>query len=281
MSKYFKEEQLPKYELSEYLERDAADFKECIFDEESRKKRTKYLIDILGDVSLDEKTYKLFITEFQTFGGRYDVRTKKETLQGIYEITAQYPELTDRAIEEIWFSYIKDLFEEYALVDMLKKYLDIHGQTDDTFHTYLDFIERKAEEMDKSYQEAAKELDSYKEEYGESFVDYLKQLVQRQHIYPEEIKKSLPSSELVQQDQQQLTDLSQKTRIYLGVCLPISYQMTESLASKIGLDSYPEQPTYIISGRTQVATTFTKQDFIDSIKKHTSTEEQPKQLKKI
>lgn len=57
--------------------------------------------------------------------------------------------------------------------------------------------------------------------------------------------------------------------------------MTESLASKTGLDSYPDQPTYIINGKTQVPATFTKQDFIDSVKKHTTTAEEPKQLKKV
>lgn len=155
MSKYFKEEPTPKYKLSEYLEKDAADFKGSIFTEEQRQQRTKYLMHILGDVSLDEKAYKVFMTAFQRFGGRYSVQTKEETFQGIYEITEKYPELTDKALEEIWFSYIKDLYEEYDLVDMLEKYFSIHGQTDDAFQAYLDFVERKADELDKSYQEAA------------------------------------------------------------------------------------------------------------------------------
>ena len=101
MSKYFKEETLHKFKLSEYLEKDESEFKGCLFTEEPRIARTKYIMEILGDISLDKPTYELFIKQFQCFGGRYDVRTKPDTIKGIYEIQEKYPFLTADALDEI------------------------------------------------------------------------------------------------------------------------------------------------------------------------------------
>lgn len=94
MSKFFKEELKKEYPLSEFLVKEPEEFKGCIFTEEARQCRTKYIKEILGDISLDADTYKLFITQFQCFGGRYDVRTSKETIKGIYDISKRYPQLT-------------------------------------------------------------------------------------------------------------------------------------------------------------------------------------------
>ncbi len=283
MSKFFKEEPVTTFPLSEYLIKDKDEFKGCIFDEESRQRRTKYIMSILGDISLEKDTYELFMRQFQSFGGKYDVRTKKETIKGMYDISKRYPKLTSSALEEIWFTYIKDLFEEYALTDMLEKYLDIHGQTDDAIKAYLDFVETKAVEFEKTFKEASKELECYKEEYGERVVSHLQHIMQRQHISLEQIIASLPSSELIKKDQEQLSELSKKTRIYMGVCLPLSQQMIESLATGESLDYYPEQPSYVINGTSKVDATFTKQQFLDSVQKQQKTTEDasPKQLKKI
>ena len=280
MSKYFKEEETQEFKLSEYLEKDAAEFKGCIFDESARQRRTKYIMGILGDVALDVDTYKLFIAEFQRYGGRYDVRVKPETIQGVYEITERYPALTAKAIEEIWFVYIKDQFEEYALVDMLEKYIEIHGQTEDALQAYLDFVNRKAEEYDAKFIADAETLDSYKEEYGEDLINELQYLIKSQHISSDEVKKSLPEKELIEKDKQQLGEIATRTRIYMGMCEPISYQMIKCLATKDGIDDYPDQPAYIINGETKVDTTFTKQEFLDSIKKQTE-DIQVKQFKKV
>lgn len=270
MSKFFKEE-TSSFKLSDYLEKDASTFKGCIFDEESRKKRTEYIMDILGDVSLDEETYEVFMSEFQSFGGRYDVRVKPETIEGIYEITKKYPKLSSKAIEEIWFIYIKDLYEEYSLTDMLGKYIEHHGQTDEAVQAYLDFVERKAIELDASFIEEAKALDTYKEEYGKSFIEQLQYTMRSQHIHLEDILKALPTSELVKKDQEQLSDIAFKTRCFMGMCLPISHQMTISLATGSKLDYYPDQPAYVVSGGKTFDTTFTKQEFLDSIKKQATT----------
>lgn len=278
MSKYFKQEPIPEFLLSEYLKKDTKEFEGCIFDEISRQRRTKYIMQILGDVSLDEDTYKLFIKQFQSFGGRYDVRTKKETIKGIYDIIKRYKSLTSTAIDEIWFIYIKDLYEEYALADMLQKYIDIHGQTDDALESFISLVERKAKEYDEKFAQEAKSLESYKDEYPEDFIKHLQYIIKSQHIQAEQIIKYLPSKELLTKDKQQLLDISRQTRIYMDVCHPISYQMVESLATEEGLDYYPEQPSYLINGQTKVATTFTKTDFLESIKQRKTT---LKQLKKV
>lgn len=267
MSKFFKEEQTERFKLSEYLEKDESEFIGCIFNDKDRKRRTAYVMDILGDVSLDKKIYETFMTEFQSYGGKYDVRTKPETIKGIYEITDRYPELSSRAIKEIWFTYINDLFEEYSLTDMLGKYIELHGQTDDAVQAFIDFVERKAEEFDAPFKEDAKKLDSYKEEYGETFIERMQRVMQSQHIALDDIEKALPESELVKKDQEQLNDIATRTRCFFGMCLPISTQMTISLASGDGLDDYPDQPAYVVTGGTKFDTTFTKQEFLDSVKK--------------
>lgn len=283
MSKFFKEELKKEYPLSEFLVKEPEEFKGCIFTEEARQCRTKYIKEILGDISLDADTYKLFITQFQCFGGRYDVRTSKETIKGIYDISKRYPQLTAAALDEIWFTYIKDLFEEYALVDILEKYISIHGQTDDAIVAYLDFVARKAKEFDAPFKETAKELDKYKEEYGERFITHLQHLMRSRHIPLEQVVDSLPSPELIKKDQEQLGEISRATRIYMDVCPPISQQMTDTLAAGESLDCYLEQPLYIINGTRNITASFTKQEFLDSVEKQREIRKvtKPKQIKKI
>ena len=80
----------------------------------NREKRIiDYLISVIGDVLMDETCIKVFISEFSCFGGRYDVRTKPETIRGIYDIYTKYPKLSKDAIEKLFFTYIQDLYEEY------------------------------------------------------------------------------------------------------------------------------------------------------------------------
>ena len=73
--------------------------------------------------------------------------------------------------------------------------------------------------------------------------------------------------DLIDKDKEQLMEIIRETRIYFGVCYPISYQMIESLATGKGLDCYPEQPKYWINHQRTIDTTFTKQEFLDSIEK--------------
>lgn len=280
MKEFFKKEQKQKFKLSEYLQKDESEFKGHLGEEKQRIRRTKYIMGILGDISLDEDMYKLFMNQFQCFGGRYDVRTKPETFKGIYEISKKYPTLTAEALNKIWFVYIKDQFEEYALDEMLGKYIELHGETEEALAAYIDFVDRKAKEFDARFEEEAKLLESYKTEYGEDIIKHLQYIIKSQHIPAEQVTKHLPCKELIEKDKQQLGEIATRTRIFMGMGYPISYQMIESLATGEGLDRYPEQPSYIINGEHRIEATFTKQEFLASVKKHIENST-VKQLKKI
>ena len=267
MRKCFKEVETKKLKLSEYLTYKDSDFKYLICDAGKRIPRTKYIIEILGDVEMDIDTYKLFIGQFQSLGGRYDVRTKPETIRGIYDISQKYPFLSADALDEIWFVYIHDQFEEYSLDEVLGKYFQLYGKTEKALFEYLDYIDKTAKEFDKKFIEEASKLEVYYQEYDHDLIEHLQYIVKRQHILADKIISSLPSKELIDKDTKQLHGIIERTRIFFGACHPISYQMIESLATDEGLDYYPEQPQYLICGTSKIDATFTKQEFLDSIQK--------------
>lgn len=270
MSKYFQEKQ-EEIKLSKYLEQKFEKYEYGLCDEETRKIRTQYLIDILGDVSLDKKAYNLYLYQFITFGPRYDVRTDKETYKGMHEIMKKY-DLTSEAMDIIWGRYIFDLFEEYALIEMLERYIILFGKTDQAFELYIDLIDKVAKEHQKKYEKDACQIDELSE-YSDSFKDYIKSLILKKHYTYDLISKYLPSSELVTKDEEYLLHIQQKTRIFFDSCLPISYTYLKTLVEKDTLDSYIEEPTYYINKTIELPAHFTKQDYLDSIKKQ-------KQLKK-
>lgn len=267
MRKCFKEGETKKLKLSEYLTYKDSDFKYLICDAGKRIPRTKYIIEILGDVEMDIDTYKLFIEQFQSSGGRYDVRIKPETIKGMYDISQKYQFLSADALDEIWFVYIHDQFEEYSLDEVLGKYFQLYGKIEKALFEYLDYIDRTAKEFDKKFIEEASKLDVYYQEYDHDLIEHLQYIVKRQHILADKIISSLPSKELIDKDTKQLHGIIERTRIFFGACYPISYQMIESLATDEGLDYYPEQPQYLICGASKIDATFTKQEFLDSIQK--------------
>lgn len=269
MKSYFKEKETKKLKLSEYLK--LTEFKCFLCDEKYREPRTKYIMEIIGDVELDEETYKLFLRQFQSCGGRYDVRLKPETIKGIYDISQKYPFLTADALDEIWFVYIHDQFEEYMLDEVLGKYIEMYGKRDEALFKYLEYVDKTAKKFDKQFIKEASKLELYCKYYDKDLIKHLQYIIKSQHIPSDKIIDCLPSSELINKDKEQLTDISTRTRIYMGACHPISYQMIESLATSEGLDYYPELPKYIINGTTTIDTTFTKQEFLDSIKERKET----------
>ena len=257
MSEYFKKEQKEEKRLSKYLE----------VAEERQKRELEYLIEVLGDVSLDEDMMKLFHQQFHCFGGRYSVRTKPETIKGVYSFTRRFPELSKSAIDEIWFRYIDDTFQKYDMETVLEKYLEMFGKEDESFELFIGYVEKKADQEQEIKKQEAETLDELKEEYGKRFTDHLKSLVIREHKDIEEIKKYLPSAELIQKDEQHILDLSTKTRIYFGCCEPVSYTMFDILVEEKTLDTFTETPTYYISTGRKEQATFTKTEFLESIKK--------------
>lgn len=257
MSKYFKEEIKKEQSLSKYLE--SAD--------DQKKRELKYLIEVLGDVELDEDMMKLFHQQFHCFGGRYSVRTKPETIKGIYDFTRRFPELTKSAIDEIWFRYIDDTFEKYDMKTVLDKYLEMFGKEDETFELFIGYVEKKADQEQELKKQEAQTLDDLQEEYGKRFTDHLKSLVVSEHKDVDEIRKYLPSAELIKKDEQHILDISTKTRIFFGCCEPVSYTMFDILVEEKTLDTFTETPTYYISTGRKEQATFTKTEFLESIKK--------------
>ncbi len=168
---------------------------------------------------------------------------------------------------KIWFVYIHDQFETYGLVDVLGKYIEQYGKTDAALEAYITYVDETAQEFDKYFFEEASKLEPYYADYDIDLIQHLQYIVKSQHILAKEIISSLPSKELIDKDKAQLYDIIGRTRIFLGTCHPISYQMVESLATGEGLDYYPEQPQYLIYGTRKIDTTFTKQEFLESIKK--------------
>lgn len=262
--KYFIENEKEEKLLSEYLKEES---KSYICEEPARIARTKYLIEILGDVPFEQKLYETFIREFQCWGGRYDVRTKKETIKAIYEISRKYPFLTETGIEYIWFKYIRDLFEEYSLMDVFEKYVLMFGKTDEAFELFMDYIDKKAEIHQKQYEQDALKADELVGSYGQGFVDHIKGLIKRKHFTYDYIKEYFPSSEIIKKDEEHILELSRKTRIYFGCCLPVSYKMFDILIEDKSLDTYTDTPAYYINSSIKEPATFTKKEFLDSIKK--------------
>lgn len=271
MSEYFKEREEEKILLSKHkeeIEKDHSKF--CYVYSESTIPEIEYLIKQLGDVEMTRENIAIFCNQFHSLGGRYDVRTDLDTFKGVYEITKRYPNLSKKAIEKIIFIYIKDLFEKYQLVEKLEKFIKMFGETDECFQVFYTYAEKKAEELQKEYDKEALLLNKYKEEYSEQYIEYLKNLIKRKHISKDLIIECLPSADLIKEDEQHKHEISSKTRIYFGSFYPVSYFMTTDLI-KGNINKYPEQPCYYINVlQKEIPTTFTKQEFLESINKQKS-----------
>ena len=266
MSKYFNEE--PKTTLSgniDWLRQTGG------YSKSQQISEVRYLRDVLGDVRLSGKVINELTRLFHVSGGKYDVRTNTETIEGLYEICSMFPKLTAPAVKELADRYIKDLFDEYSLVSILEDMIKSEGETDEVFEKFLKTVDTAAEEQQQRYIDDSTKLDQYKDEYSDigcslDYITYLKALVIREHIPVDNIIRSMPEKELIKKDVEQLLMLSKKTRIYMGVGIPSSYELTRTFAKKGDLKSIVEQPTYHASiGNTETPTTFTKQDFLNSV----------------
>ena len=263
MSKYFQQ-----YGSGVLLE----DYKCNLEDSNERKiKAVDYLEKCLGNVVLPGEIIETFLRQFHIYGGPFNVRNDMITINGIYDIYNRIPGLSVVAIEELFSLYINDMFEEYDLVNVLKNTVKLFDKTDDAFNVYIEFVKLKIKESQKRFIQDAEQLEIYRNDYLINdciidYIDYLKELVIKEHISCSDILKSLPSKELIEEDVKQLKELSEKYRIYFGVGMPISYLMTKTLAKTGNLCLFSNQPTYYISNSYDtINTTFTKQDFIDSV----------------
>lgn len=272
MSKYFIEKKEEKILLSKFVEELEKQKVICekegkYFSDERTILEAKQIIKYLGDVELPKSIIRELCSQFHSFGGKYDVIGEEETIQRAYKIYLTYPELSARGLSKIIFVYIKDLFDKYSFVELLRKFIKVMGATDDTLEIYCQYVDRKGEELQKEYEKKVIKLDEYKEEYGEKYIDYLKSLVLRRHDDVEKIISCMPSSEIIKSDEKQLLELAQHSRVFFGVGYPTSYLMTKYLSEKDDLSLFEEQPSYYIDVLDKkIDTSFTKQDFLDSLK---------------
>ena len=204
MSKYFKERESIK--LSEFLEKDISDREDYW---------TRAMIDSIDDFELPEDIIKKFVS-FLYYGGKYDVSREIETVKGLYDFYKKFPKISDEVFYKIAKRYIKDLFEDYSLDEIFEKMIKTYGETDETIEIFIMYIDKKAEELDKKYEEKATKLDQYEEEYG-GYITYLKQLVTKEHISVDKIIKSMPEPELIKRDEEQLGGLSRRLRCDITV----------------------------------------------------------------
>lgn len=270
MSKYFVEEQEEKVLLSKFIEmiKDGSYEGHLSHPKEIIAKNVSWVMDDLTDVELPVSIIKKFYGCFHSFGGRYDVRTEPETIKGIYSLYSKYPQLSDNAMDHIIHIYIKDLFDEYDLENMLGKFIGVFGETDEAFEVFYNYVERKADELQVIYDEDSKKLEEYKLTYEPQYIEYLQGLIKYEHLSVDKIIASLPSPELVKTDKEQLNDISTSTRIYFGVGYPISYSLTKRLVKNSDSLSESDELYYVINNDKKVPATFTTTEFLESVKEN-------------
>ena len=261
MEKYFKERK--EFHLSTYLKRGKLS--------EELERTTKYLMYCLGDVVMPLDIIETYDLYFSCFGGRYDVRHELETVKGLYEFYRKFPHITPKAFYEIAHRYIKDLFDGYSLEQVFAKMIEVYGELDETFEKFIQYVELKAEELEKKYDEDASKLDAYTklyhiDGYEDSYISFLKSLILGKHIAVEKVMESMPGHELVVKDRKQLYSLAEKYRCYMGCGYPISYLMTRSLIKGEDLkEIYGKEPAYFITQSIIEPATFTTQEFVKSV----------------
>ena len=268
MSKYFVEEQEEKVLLSKFIEmvQEGTYKGHLSFPKDVIVSNVERIKKDISDVQLPPSIIERLYMCFHSFGGRYSVRSESESIQGIYGIYSKYPELSSKAVDSIIHIYIKDLFDKYDLEDKLVKFIEVLGKTDDAFEAFYNYADQKAEELQVFYEEEAKKLEEYKSTYETDYISYLQGLITSEHISLDRILASMPSAEIIKADKEQLSDISASTRIYFGVCYPMSYSMTRLLAKDSnGLDKCDEL-YYVVNGDRKIPTTFTKEQFLESVK---------------
>lgn len=259
MNKYFIEKIHKTKKLSSYLSGDETLYKKSIIN---------YIISIVGDVELPEEYLNIICKQFNRIAGRYSVMTESETIKGMLCFIKKYPFLSTTAIEILWPKYIYDLFENYSLPDKFNIFLIENGKNDECFNKFVNYIDKKAEELQETYKKDTENLLEINSKYSQRFISYLKSLILNKHIRYENIEKALPRPELIEKDEKTLLELSEKYRIYFGVCYPISYQMVYSLAKNNSLDDFDEVPKYYINlGGDAICyeAPFKKEEYMESV----------------
>lgn len=301
MKKYFKEEEQEKISLSEYVQKIETEYKrveeelEKISSERDipegrydlryklaakkreltkRIEKVKYLYQTLEDVQIPEERIETLEKTLDSSECRYGTTClKKETIKDMYEICMMFPELTEEAILEISKIYIKDLFEGYSLIETLSMLIRKEGKEDVVFEKFIETATELADKEDKKYKEEANKLAFFYGEYSYNFITHFQKYMQEHHISLKEVGDSIPSVELISKDELQLKEIITNSKDCWMICAPLSFQMFEDyLDGDHKLSFFEEQPSYYLSAISRkIPTTFTKEQFLESIKQREKT----------
>ena len=110
MGKYFINIEQNRLKLSMYKNTD-----NMMMNNSNKNSIIDYLLSILGDVELSEQMFLVIYRQFYCYSGMYNVKTKPETIRGMYNMIQKYSYLSSSAIDELWPKYINDLFKIYSL----------------------------------------------------------------------------------------------------------------------------------------------------------------------
>lgn len=279
--KYFQEERLPKMSLKEYFEKVEKKYEEM---SEGKKQefrltyaRARHIYNALGDIEIREDM-------IQTFGEMYDPSkcrygstcVQPATTQTIYGISEMFPELTKEALVLISRLYIKDMFEDYSLIEKLAIAIRREGAKDETFEKFMDEVTKIADKEDAKYNEVASKIPVYFDEYPYDFIKHFQKVVKDHHVSWDKFCKSIPSAELVCKDYIFLKQYISQFREFSSIPSPMSKRMFEDyLAGDTTLSQYDEQPMYTVS-RIEVGFSqstpvpFTRTEMLESIEKKQS-----------
>ena len=210
-----------------------------------------------------------FFETFDSSKSRYkSVCIRKDTIEGLFEIYEMFPELTKEAILEISKEYIKDLYDEYSLIDVLSVMLRKEGIKDETFEKFMSLVKEYADKEERKYIEVASNIRMYLGYYPYDFIKHFETFVVEHHITYEKFTEALVEPELIIKDTLKLREVSRRAKDCWCIGHPASYEMTEAyLDGDTELSKFPEQPSYHISiTGEKIPTVFTKEEFLRIIK---------------
>ena len=278
--------ELKKYQIGGCVESEILDLIQDLKSKESKisleYRRVKHIYEALGDVyiniSLLEVFYKLFDKDNYRYGS---TRFKKGTVVDLHKISLLFQELSDEALFKISTEYIKDLFEEYNLLDILNKMIREYGAKDSTFEDFIDIVRKKADILEERFKTEAWHFRIFYGYYSYDFIRHFEKIIKENHITLSKLKEVLPDPKLILEDELILKKVNSMAKECWISTIPISYQYIESiLDGDENLEEYPFEPCYYISYvNEKFPTAFTKQDFLDSIKLRKNKKIRKKELK--
>lgn len=296
MKKYFKEKVEQKISLLEYYQKTEKEYLDVKKQVEEKSKegysselyklerlkedlrlkyaRVAHIYKALGEIEISEELINTICKTFDSSKCRYGtICIKLDTVREIYEIATLFPELSEEAILEISREYIKDLFDEYSLIETLCMILRKEGCEDAVFEKFMGIVKDFADKEDKKYENEAWHLRIYYGEYSYDFIKNFEEFIKKHHITCARLGEVVPEPEMFLKDQIHLKEVSRRSKDCWGSCKPITFQMLESyLDGDVELSEFEEQPSYYATNTgIKDPTSITKTEFLESIKEKQKT----------